>query len=518
MNLEVYKQLPCTRADGSCPICRHKIRSTKNVCVELHDANHFAFATAECRVLYCTTCAIPFANGQLVTEVRKKHKGLYFDLFTVNKKCSAAYIESKMKCGKTRSLGNYTIHSKDEKHNIVISSKNAAHEIVAVSPGLQIWKSPQTLISSGAKLNVCPKCSNRLYRDHTFIPINKTHKATVPGLFCLRCECLYVENKNAVDKILRDNPYAKGFTLDGESLWNAAQILKKQRLDEIKRQKFRERIAKLRAIESSVVMICVSFGGKSEEEFVIVNQAKAHNPESRILHYASTEAREMLSATFAEERGRKGTYGGKDFRTVARPIYPDSRYNGISELILPTALNVERGGGYYSSVMNRNYEIVDVLLYSPFSKRYELIKATCNKSEDYCFVDIGLYRRFVKEHGNPQLFLDFSNGRSSLNSWDDLSVESVLKGYGYSVSQGDAFSATYRQDLLAEIIDLEILTVPKIVSLLDFFIRTHPLDKDVYACYKWAEDKRFVENYRANPSRFLIAKNDKELSKSKSLN
>lgn len=245
MKLEVYKQLPRARADGICPICRHTITSSKNVCVELHDANHFVSITAECRVLYCATCAIPFANGQLITEVRKKHNGLYFDLFTVNKKCSAAYIESKMKCSPKGNRGG-----------------NATFEIEEIEQHFFRWKTPQNLESINETISTCPKCATALRVDFTSAPISETKKIKIPGLFCSKCQHLFVENKNAVDKILRDNPYAKGFTLDGESLWNAAQILKKQRTDEIKRQKFRERVAKLRAIESSVVIICVSFGGK----------------------------------------------------------------------------------------------------------------------------------------------------------------------------------------------------------------------------------------------------------------
>ena len=54
-------------------------------------------------------------------------------------------------------------------------------------------------------------------------------------------------------------------------------------------------------------------------------------------------------------------------------------------------------------------------------------------------------------------------------------------------------------------VDLEILTVHQIVKLLSFFISSHPHNKDDFARMKWMMDKSFIENYKANPTRFLIA-------------
>lgn len=74
-----------------------------------------------------------------------------------------------------------------------------------------------------------------------------------------------------------------------------------------------------------------------------------------------------------------------------------------------------------------------------------------------------------------------------------------------NVSKIDNLSAKERQELLAEIIDLNILKPEKIVSHIDFALRTHPLPKDDIPRLKWEQDRKFVENYKANPSRFLIA-------------
>lgn len=90
--------------------------------------------------------------------------------------------------------------------------------------------------------------------------------------------------------------------------------------------------------------------------------------------------------------------------------------------------------------------------------------------------------------------------------FDELNSESVLKCYGYSVSKAEGLSTGERQELLAEIVDLEILTVKKVVTLLDFFIQTHAAPKYIEARFKWESDKKYIQGYNVNPQRFLIAR------------
>ncbi len=162
------------------------------------------------------------------------------------------------------------------------------------------------------------------------------------------------------------------------------------------------------------------------------------------------------------------------------------------------------GGGYGSSLVNRNFEIVDLLLYSPVTERYEIIRATRNIRERTCFVDIRRCRAFVKEYGNPGLDWNFEKARRFSKGWKDYNTESALRGFGYSVSQKENLSDVERQGLLADFIDLGVRPDSHVVSFLDFLIRSHPTDKDSIARAKWNIDKKFVENYKANPSRFLL--------------
>lgn len=265
---------------------------------------------------------------------------------------------------------------------------------------------------------------------------------------------------------------------------------------------FRQRKQRLQEISSAVVLLGVAYSKKQREDIVIVNDINCASPENNIYHYTSEIGREFLSAAVEKSRHLAGENNGKPFR-ITNIVLNDM----VSpETILPHVLYIKSGGGYSRSKVNNNFELIDMLLYSPWTKRYELIRATYDKLEEICFVDITKYRAYVQEYGNPGLLPEFESSGKRRIGWDDLNTESVLKGYGYSVSKSDNLTANERQSLLAEIVDLEILTVPRIVNYLNFFIKTHTTDKDYYARPKWEGDKRFIENYKANPKRFLIAR------------
>ena len=76
---------------------------------------------------------------------------------------------------------------------------------------------------------------------------------------------------------------------------------------------------------------------------------------------------------------------------------------------------------------------------------------------------------------------------------------------GYSVGEKQSLSMASRQEILADIIDMEILRVWEIVNLLDFFCTSHTGEHNRAAREKWQEDREFVKSYKVNPSRFMIA-------------
>lgn len=166
---------------------------------------------------------------------------------------------------------------------------------------------------------------------------------------------------------------------------------------------------------------------------------------------------------------------------------------------------IKADGGYYTSTLDRKSELVDLLAYSPFLQRYELMHATYDKRLDYCYADISIFRSFVRKYGNPRIMIDFGSSSYNRFSYYDLRSESVLMGYGYSVSEANGLSDRERREILAEIVDLEILTVHQIVGLLNFFSTLHSGTRYALSRSKWERDRTFIENYKVNPNRFMIA-------------
>lgn len=394
------------------------------------------------------------------------------------------------------------------------NKKDIYKKFQIINNNYSIWKTPKRIISFSGDIDLCPNCESKLNYDYTLIPISKTQKAKVFGKLCRNCNSLYINNKDDIHSLLLDNAYSKEYTLDGVELWNYSfkekqkkreeeQMKRDRELQELNNQRRNERYAKLEAVASAEVMICIQYVNRMIDEIIIVNDPQYADEQKNIFHYLSDAGREFLSAAFAQKRNRRGIYNGMNYRTIEHPLFKDRSQLSLSHHNIMIDLRIKTDGGLVTSLKNNNFEIVNMLLYSPFSQKYEIVKATHNKSEEMCFVDISVYRNFVHKYGNPELIPLFETRKTS-SFFDDLNQESILKGYGYVVNQKDNLSSEYRQKLLAEIIDLNILTASSIIHFLNFLISTHT--SHPYAQCKWREDIHFVENYKANPKRFLIAK------------
>ena len=370
-----------------------------------------------------------------------------------------------------------------------------------------IFRTPKAMVSTNQHLTHCPRCSTPLEANSAHIPLGNDSAAIVPGAWCRKCDKLYVESHPELRALLKDNVYAKEYTLDGEPLWNFTVRKKQRRQAEKKRkrirQRFEARLKKLAESPSAEMMICVHFEDRSTSDYVIVSRREDCNSVD-IVHYASDTGRELLSAAFAEERKHYGILYGKAYRVI-NCVYPHPKQKGLPEQFLPVMLEIRPDGGYISSIVNARRELADTLLYSLQTNRYEIIRTTYDKFTGICSVDIGLFRSYVKQYGRPGFFPDFPRASTwEARNFSELNSESILKGYGYSVSRAAGMSVLERRELLAEIVDLELLTVSSVVRLLDFFIQTHSRSIYAEACCKWQADKAYIQQYRVDPERFLI--------------
>ena len=263
-------------------------------------------------------------------------------------------------------------------------------------------------------------------------------------------------------------------------------------------------------IASSVVLIRVRFIRSDViGEYIIVEKEQDADPKDEILHFKSKEARELLTAAFYSERNMQGSYN--NFAFTVCEVIPRKDASHFMKLISPAQVRIRPKGGFQESILNRRYTLMSLLLYSPFSKRFEIMPVTHDRNMDICFTDISNFRYFIIHNGNPHLNLDFEPvSGSSSSKFEFLNEESALYGYGYTVSKADSLSFFYRQQLLGEIIDIPILSPYRIIKYLEFFIQTHPSHSYDEARSKWEEDLRFVHSYKHNPDRFLVVSEKKQ--------
>ncbi len=78
-----------------------------------------------------------------------------------------------------------------------------------------------------------------------------------------------------------------------------------------------------------------------------------------------------------------------------------------------------------------------------------------------------------------------------------LAQESLLKQYGYTVSEAEGLSQFVRRNILGFLIDSKVLTKNEVISYLDFFINQRKFQyKFERAISKWKSDRDYIAEYR----------------------
>lgn len=368
------------------------------------------------------------------------------------------------------------------------------------------WRYTKRIVSVNVLATNCKYCEGLLIRDFTLIPNRNSNRLgyEVVGLKCPKCDVLFVTDKVGVRRILIDNTKAKGFTLDGEQLEDYSRKKK-----EVKKTQ------RIQSIFSNLPDAIAIVGIRTESDEFRVIKIRNTEPEAYTDYSDNTDvplkseiAREILTAACHSSREGKGRLNGTSFAVTECYFKDESNRTSMSSFVAKS-INIRLGasGGYYSTRMKNKEEIIALLLYSPYTKRYECINATFDTVCEDSYIDYKAFRDFVYKYGKPDIPINFKNygGRGFALSFDDFNKESILKLAGYSVSQKDSLSDSKRREILKDLVDLEILTVSDIVRHIDFCMSVHSGDMYCEAQCKWESDKEYISNYKANPQRFLIA-------------
>ena len=238
-------------------------------------------------------------------------------------------------------------------------------------------------------------------------------------------------------------------------------------------------------------------------DYVVVKNVKDISQEKRFILYSETLARELLTSYLRKERNKKGTIDGFDYVVLSATYGNGRKVFNARDIVFNNSLIIRTGGGTISSSNNANEEIVEMLLYSPFTGRFELIMATHNKKTDVYYTSPSRFREFVKRFGNPGIKIKFFLNGHVVSSISNDNAEAFFEMYGYSL-RNEYCTENTRHMLLAEIVDLGILTPGQVKDNIIHCLMTYSSEDLSSARLRGQSDIRFIDNYKVDPDRFSI--------------
>lgn len=464
---QIYRQIPLASPIRRCIICNRRLREKRDATVVLYNRDKKTDKCVQRQFLYCYSCDICYISDK--SECPDLAEGDYFpSVFDWGHASLGSVYAHSLSYPKWhvgfKHIGDSNVHSPCGLKEVYLKGK----------------PEPLTLHICNAKLNTCPVCGQGLKHSSVNIPIS-----TITGVKygCVTCGAhWFVFPSKRLKAILKDNHYSSNITVSFKYYYKTYALSKD--LFENDSKHF-------------MMLLLKSSTDNAELSLIISNYSNSYGKDIQIADYKTDDVRKLL-ADILKHRKSSVSYQGKNFDSIVIISPYDKRFNS-----LVSDITIKSRGGLYESVLNNNYELVDVLLYSPFTERYEIARAT-----NYfytCYMDISLYKQFCRNYGKPDVYLNFyeenHSGRKS-GDYSYLKEESIIHAFGYNVNAQDDLSDAYRHQILADVMDLELITAKGIISLLESLIRRSA--RYPYACSKWEKDIKFVTNYKVNPQRFLI--------------
>jgi len=121
------------------------------------------------------------------------------------------------------------------------------------------------------------------------------------------------------------------------------------------------------------------------------------------------------------------------------------------------------------------------------------------------WVDFDTYEQFRIRYGLPYFRLKpplYENA----NDWKPFAHQSVLASYGYTVGQAKGRPRQERQNLLAKIMDANLMRKTEISAFLKWLIHTRSSPKYANARQEWSADAMFVDFYQPDRQRSIWVK------------
>lgn len=333
----------------------------------------------------------------------------------------------------------------------------------------------------------CLLCGNSIIPFVNFIPVSENDGVKFSGNYCYKCDSFFVSKGEDFISDLKSVNISKDVEFHSEFLL----------------PEYIEKKNTAISLHSSVAIFMIKKKGTRDIRTITVVTARREQLLSKdIYHYTDLLSRKLLLSL--RDQTSTFSYNNDIYTVLLKETITKNNsslnFFNINKIVLRT------GGGLYSGIRDIGTELVDILLYSPYTRCLEVAHATYDRINCVFFMDSKVFRRFINRYGNPGVTLAAFSGSKSRNQFYTMQEESLLHAYGYNVGVNSSLSQNERHEILGEVIDLGIMTAHSIISLLEHNIYLHSNPQYYIACSDWESDIEYVENYRINPSRFFISK------------
>ena len=470
------KQIPRVAKGNCCPVCgRHLYTSSKETYPILVYNDYAEYIQTTAILFTCIVCDIACASSDILYDICKQYPS--FEPVVI----------------KSEAIGTDSFILKEEMYSFPPtpngafesnwSKKGSPHPhhgyktypIKGRVHGYQVYL-------TNLHTNSCPICGDCFKNCLFEIPVSSEKAVRFPFSSCGKH--VFSSEPTKLLPLIENNRYAVGFLVNSKYWYESYDMA----IDSFNKTS-----------DASVMILMKEKETNNENILMIGKRNEVLEQQIQIADYRSDEIRTILTNVLWKRR-RECVFNDQDYS-----IFSTFTKKGSANLIL-NHIMIGSKGGMSSSIKNRRYELVDLLLYSPKTDKYEIIKATLDKDSDLFFIDYAILKRFMRDYGNPGLTI---TQYSKVTRWEGgipLQDESILYACGYNVSQKDGLSDRERHKILKEILDYEILDQKKLLQYLNGFISLHKGPENAIARSKWEHDIDFVIQYLSDPSSFFILK------------
>lgn len=225
----------------------------------------------------------------------------------------------------------------------------------------------------------------------------------------------------------------------------------------------------------------------------------------------------LLNSDFLEDR-LKGTYSYPKSTATSERVNKSS----IDSLSITAHDFVVRS--YVFKCSNKEHALQDIqATFTIIDRQGNVSKLSvpagyCPSCDTYYVMD-SVFRQ-IEDKGIPICrTTDLIKSTESLSGWHNKSAyrrmasESILKKFGYSVSQERDLPEEQRRNILAAMVDFEVLTKSEIDSYLSFYIKSKNGQRNAdgtlrygAAIEKWESDRKWLNSYKTGAFKEIPAK------------